>query len=109
VFTFFVGGPSWKVSEFADLPVIPAHADATLRDDYLIAGGLALVLSRCPPQITRRRFKATMQVYEALKRRKRGRAAVSRELISDASHEVAEFTDQATRDALRRRMQCSPR
>lgn len=106
MFTIFAGGPSWRVSEFADLPLIPAHADSNLRDDYLIAGGLALVLSRCPPQATRRRFAATIQVYEALKKHKRGRSAISRDLISDASHEVAEFTDQATRDALRRRMRC---
>jgi hypothetical protein len=104
MFTMFAGGPGWTVSEFAELPVIPPHAEASLRDDYLIAGGLALVLSRCPPQITRRRFRATLQVYQALKQRRR--AGLSRELISDASHEVAEFTDQATRDALRRRMQC---
>ncbi len=109
MFTFFAVGPSWEMSEFADLPLIPAHADPIVRDEYLIAGGLALVLSRCPPQMARRRFSATVQVYEALKRHRRGRAIISRELFSDASHEVAEFTDQATREALGRRMRLTLR
>ena len=95
--------PSWKVSEFAGFPALPRDADEAQRDDFLIAGGLALVLSRCPRHAAPRRFRAAIRVYEALKRGGR-RQGLTRELISDASHEVAEFADQATRDALRRRM-----
>lgn len=96
--------PSWKVSEFAEFPALPDTADATQRDDFLIAGGLALVLSRCPRHATARRFRAAIRVYEALKRGGGRRDGLTPELVSDASHEVAEFVDQATRDALRRRM-----
>lgn len=107
VATFLAGGPAWKVSEFAEFPELPAGADDSLRDDFLIAGGLALVLSRCPRPAAPRRFPAAMRVYEALKRGGRRRGAVSPQLLSDASHEVAEFADQATRDALRRRMRAA--
>lgn len=102
--TFLARRPSWKVSEFARFPALPDAADATQRDDFLIAGGLALVLSRCPRHAAPRRFRAAIRVYEALKRGGRQREGLTPELVSDASHEVAEFVDQATRDALRRRM-----
>ena len=95
---------SWKTSGFADLPRIPSNADVRQRDDYLIAGGLALVLSRCPPEAALHRFKAAYKMYEALKKRNRGDLAITRELVSDVSHEVAEFTGRATRNALGRRM-----
>lgn len=96
--------PSWKVSEFAEFPALPRDADEAQRDDFLIAGGLALVLSRCPRHAAPRRFRAAIRVYEALKRGGGRRDGLTPELVSDASHEVAEFVDQATRDALRRRM-----
>jgi len=96
--------PSWKVSEFAEFPALPRDADEAQRDDFLIAGGLALVLSRCPRHAVPRRFRAAIRVYEALKRGGGRRDGLTPELVSDASHEVAEFVDQATRDALRRRM-----
>ena len=96
--------PAWETSGFADLPRIPPGGDDRLRDYCLIAGGLALVLSRCPPDVTRRRFRATAAMYQALKNYRVGRASISPQLVSDVSHEVAEFTDQATRNALRRRM-----
>lgn len=96
--------PVWTVSEFAEFPALPRAADAAQRDDFLIAGGLALVLSRCPGDVAPRRFRAAIRVYEALRRGGRRRRSLTPELISDASHEVAEFVDQATRDALRRRM-----
>ena len=101
---FLARRPSWKVSEFAEFPALPRDADEAQRDDFLIAGGLALVLSRCPRHAAARRFRAAMLVYQALKRGGRRRAALTPQLLSDASHEVAEFVDQATRDALRRRM-----
>lgn len=104
---FFAGGPGWKVSEFAEFPELPADANDSLRDEFLIAGGLALVLSRCPRPAAPRRFPAALRVYEALKRGGRRRGAVSPQLLSDASHEVAEFADRATRDALVRRMRAA--
>lgn len=101
---FLARRPSWKVSEFAEFPALPRDADEAQRDDFLIAGGLALVLSRCPRHAVPRRFRAAIRVYEALKRGGGRRDGLTPELVSDASHEVAEFVDQATRDALRRRM-----
>lgn len=101
---FLARRPVWAVSEFAEFPALPRDADEGQRDDFLIAGGLALVLSRCPADVAPRRFRAAIQVYEALRRGGRRRRVLTPGLISDASHEVAEFVDQATRDALRRRM-----
>lgn len=104
MFNLFKRTADWETSGFSDLPRIPSNADGCQRDDYLIAGGLALLLSRCPPEAAPRRFKAAYKLYEALKKRNRGDLAITRELVSDVSHEVAEFTDRATRDALGRRM-----
>ncbi|MDB5873445.1 MAG: hypothetical protein JWQ07_2887 [Ramlibacter sp.] len=99
----------WQKSEPFPLPRIPADGDEALRDYCLIAGGLALLLSRCPPDAASRRFPAASIMYAALVKVHRiGPVAVDRELVSEVSHEVAEFTDRCTRDALLRRMRCLP-
>jgi len=105
LFSLFAHAGAWQVSEYCALPRVASADDESLRDYCLIAGGLALVLSRCPQELAARRFAATLQLYAELVALHHGnRADLSRELVSDVSHEVAEFTDRATRDALLRRM-----
>lgn len=102
-----------SLSKFCRLPAVPQDGDARRRDYLLIAGGLALVLSRCPADILERRFEAAVKMFDALEKARFGAsAAIDSELVSDVSHEVADFTDRCTRDALLRVMrtlsrQCS--
>jgi hypothetical protein len=100
----FSGGTA---SRYRTLPAVLAADDERMRDFGLIAGGLALLLSRCPRSVVARNFSAASRLHAELDKALRGaRANPSRELVCDASHEVAEFTDRVTRDALLRRMRC---
>ena len=97
---------------FSDFPELPSvfHIDAGPQlDSALIAGGLALVLSRCSPRAAERDFSATLQAYRGLRERaRRGRSVnLSPQLLSDVCHEVAEHADAATRQALLRSLRRS--
>lgn len=108
MFNLFERSKGWLNSEYCALPRVPAVGDDCLRDYCLIAGGLALVLSRCPRSVAARRFRAASRLYLELDKKLRGRGVgVDPQLICEVSHEVAEFTDRATRDALLRRMRKS--
>jgi len=99
-----------SLSRFTRLPVVPQNGDERRRDYCIIAGGLALVLSRCPPDIVGRRFEAAVKMFDALERARFGvAAAIDPELASDVSHEIADFTDRCTRDALLRVMRSTVR
>jgi hypothetical protein len=105
MFRLFGRVDSWQGAQYSALPRVPPDGGEELRDYWLIAGGLALLLSRCPPNDAHRHFPAASLMYAALARLDRGGPiAVDRELLSEVSHEIAEFTDRATRDALLRRM-----
>jgi hypothetical protein len=105
MFTFFDRTEIWKIPECDNAARAGSAGHQGLHDYWLIAGGLALVLSRCPRDLRHRRFKAASQLYAQLEKYRRGAPAdIDPELICDASHEVAEFTDRPTRDALLRRM-----
>jgi hypothetical protein len=94
----------WSASEFQGLPRA-ADLDHSLYDWALITGGLALVLSRCSPRGIARDFKAAETAYRSLRRQSaRGRSiSLAPGLLNDVRHEVAQFADPGTRDALRRR------
>ena len=94
-------------SRYLELPSITELDDEDLRDWGLIAGGLALVLSRCSSRAIERDFSAAAQVYRSVRRQMRRDTAidVSAQLLNDASHEVAAYADTATRQALARRLQ----
>ena len=99
-------GPRWDISAFSELPSVVELPSQSLRDYGLVAGGLALVLSRCSPNAVRRDFRAASEAYRSL-RRQIGRnktVRLSRQLLNDASHEIAQYADPATREALRRCM-----
>lgn len=97
----------WDSSEFSGLPSVTQLPGKELRDYALVAGGLALVLSRCSPAAVERDFQATSQAWRSLRRqmaRSRG-VQLPPQLLIDASHEVAQYADAATRDALLRCLQ----
>jgi hypothetical protein len=105
--SFLLSASQWTISGFSGLPDPTQVPDPQLRDYALVAGGLALLLSRCSPRAARREFKATSDAYRSLKRQARRRqpVALPAQLLSDVSHEVAPYVDVATRDALRRCLQ----
>lgn len=69
----------------------------------IVAGGLALVLSRHSAEGIRTSYPATNELYLLLRRElaRHGRTSASAELLNDVMHETAEETDPATRQALR--------
>ena len=104
MFSFLFSISPWSGSEFPELPsVIELEAGPEL-DSALIAGGLALVLSRCSPRAIERDFRASSQAYRSLRDRvRRGRSVeLSPQLLSDVCHEVAQHADATTRQALLR-------
>jgi len=101
----------WTLSEFSELPALdPADAPA-LRDYRLLLGGLALLLSRCSEPVAQRHFCATLQAYRALKRQMKAGSMIRlpSQLLSDLSHEIAQFADAATRQAALRCLNRSAR
>ena len=112
MFHFFWSPGFRESSRYSELPSITELDDEDLRDWGLVAGGLALVLSRCSSRAVERDFSAASQAYRSVRRQMRRDAAieVSAQLLNDASHEVAAYADAATRQALARRLQrASPR
>lgn len=101
---FSFSSTRWDSSEFSGLPSVTQLPDKQLRDYALVAGGLALVLSRCSPAAVSRDFQATSQLWRSLRRQMaRSRdVELPPQLLIDASHEVVQYADPATRDALRR-------
>jgi len=97
-------GNRWRVSEFSELPALDACASEDVRDYYLLAGGLALVLSRCSTRMAQRDFANAARAYRYLRYRlKRGEEIVlPAQVLNDLSHEIAPFADFATREAARR-------
>jgi len=94
---------AWFRSRYSDLPQLRADAASEVKHYCVIAGGLALILSRRPPRALAGRFMASQELYQLLRRQLRGRghAAPSAELLSEVMHEVATVADPSTRAALR--------
>jgi hypothetical protein len=102
---FFTLSPGrWNTSEFTELPTLDADDDEAHLDYRLLAGGLALLLSRCSERGVRRDFAASLQAYRSLKRQLKSRAPVtlSAQLLMDLSHEIAQLADGTTRRAASR-------
>ncbi len=95
----------WNTSRFSELPTLD-DADEVHLDYQLLAGGLALLLSRCSERSVNRDFAASLQAYGSLRRQLKSRAPVclSAQLLMDLSHEIAQLADSATRQAARRCM-----
>lgn len=105
MFHFLSPSPSrWTPSRFSELPTLDADDDGAHLDYRLLAGGLALLLSRCSEHLVERDFAASLQAYASLKSQLKSSAPVSLsgELLMDLSHEIAQFADNTTRMAARR-------
>lgn len=105
MFYFFSLAPrQWSASRFSELPVLDGAADDIQLDYRLLAGGLALMLSRCSENSIARDFEASVQAHASLKSHLKSNAPVrlSAQLLMDLSHEIAQCADNATRMAARR-------
>ncbi len=115
-FHFPLRSPSTRFAESVSGPVtLPdPHAcgdDAVLRDFALLAGGLALLLSRCSPRMRERHFpkahRAHACIRDALARDELPR--LGGDFLSDLAHEIAPYVDAATRQAANRCMRQAAR
>jgi hypothetical protein len=87
------------------LPGRPSDDDPETRDYFVIAGGLTLLLSRLPPDVAERTYPAAWELKSLLRSSRRRRCGgISRALINDACHEIAEIADRPTKDAMLRRL-----
>jgi hypothetical protein len=104
--------PADFTASYATLPDLRAFEDdEALRDHALLAGGLALLLSRCSPRMLERHFdnarRAHDRIREALARDELPRLSAA--FLSDLAHEIAPFVDAATREAANRCMRAAAR
>ena len=99
----FSGARAWSTSTFSELPEIKSDAPQTLQHFCVVAGGLALILSRLSPLEIRTRFRATEELYRSLRHqlRKRGKTNADVDMISEVMHEVAQVADPHTRSSLK--------
>jgi hypothetical protein len=93
----------WTRSDFGSLPAVEREADPVRQRWQVVAGGLALLLSRVSHSERSARFTASYRLYQGLGRRLRQGAVVdaSPELLSDVMHEIAGVADPLTTQCLR--------
>jgi hypothetical protein len=94
---------NWAQSDFGGLPAVQRDAEPLLQRWQVVAGGLALVLSRASRTERAARFHAADRMYTGLRRRLRQGARIdaSPELIQDVMHEIAGVADVQTTQCLR--------
>lgn len=107
VFTRLVSRGVWRDTASADLPQMPSQFDGlpfATQQLLLVAGGLALVLSRCPEISRARRFPAATRLYMLLRKelRRQERTTASAALLLDAFHEVTTELDAVSQQAFKR-------
>ena len=89
---------AWNCSRFSDLPQIRHDQRSGAHHWCVVAGGLALILSRSSDTQRSANFTATEALYEmlrdALRQGRRPRADAA--LVGDVMHEVAEVADPMT-------------
>jgi hypothetical protein len=94
---------NWAQSDFGGLPSVQREADPLLQRWQVVAGGLALLLSRASRTERDARFRAANRLYRGLRNRLRQGAPIdaSTELIQDVMHEIAGVADVQTTQCLR--------
>lgn len=94
---------NWTQSDFGGLPAVQTDAEPGLQRWQVVAGGLALLLSRVSASERAARFPASYRLYQGLRRRLRQGAVVdaSPALLSDVMHEIAGVADTLTAQCLR--------
>lgn len=87
----------WIRSAFSDLPDprTTAHSDRDQRHWLVLAGGLALILSRATDAELVGRFPATASLYQAIRRGN----PIDPNLVNDAMHEIVDVADPITKAA----------
>jgi len=100
---------SWRCGEFSDLPVPARDANSALQQWTIVAGGLALILSRASPSEASERFPSSLQLYDLLRERLRQHLPVgaSAALLGEAMHEIAPVADPMTKTSLQARFQAA--
>jgi hypothetical protein len=92
----------WNGSQWP-IPGLDRETELSVQRWTVVAGGLALILSRLAPFERSARFGRTQEAYALIRRRLRQSRPVdaSAELLSDVMHEVAEVCDPVTRTNLK--------
>ncbi|HSV81698.1 MAG TPA: hypothetical protein VLK85_21090 [Ramlibacter sp.] len=93
----------WSGSDFLGLPLVQREEDLALQRWQVVAGGLALVLSRLSESERNARFPVSLRLYRYLRERLRSGRPVQAapEVLSDVMHELAGEADPATIRCLR--------
>jgi hypothetical protein len=91
----------WVRSPFGDLPTLKADDTALHQTWLILAGGMALILSRASKSELEERFAATREVYVIARTRLQKRRLPKPEptLLRDALQEIANLTDPMTKEA----------
>lgn len=96
----------WRHSSENELPIVTderSRQNPATHQFLVLAGGIALVLSRANPDQQRRRFRATAKLYELLKSelQRYGRTSATGMHLLDSFHEVAQELDPLSREAFK--------
>lgn len=95
----------WRHAPFdiSELPQPAACADEATRRLLLVAGGLALVLSRCHPKEVERQYPSANELYRLLRSelKRQGKTSETSDLLLETMHEVSERLDPVSRHALK--------
>ena len=99
--------PNWIRSSPFELPAIGPQQETALRQWTLVAGGLALILSRASEVELAQRFRCSqllhLMVRRALLQNQPVRVPI--DCLADTMHEIAELADPVTKRALLVRFQ----
>lgn len=96
--------PRWQRSVFADLPILRQGSSRSLQNWLVLAGGLALILSRATQDELKHRFPCSQYLYEELRgklRTPRSLLSVGPDVVGEALHEIAGVADPMTSAAAR--------
>ena len=93
---------AWRCSRFSDLPQLKHDQRSAAHHWCVVAGGIALILSRSTEAQRSAHLRATQALYEvlreALRHERRPRADAA--LVGDVMREVAELADPMTQASL---------
>lgn len=94
---------AWRRSAYSELPEVPRGEAELTRHHLVIAGGLALILSRASSVELAGSLHATQELHERLRRELRlGSVDIDAALLGDVVHEIDESADPGTKASLRR-------
>lgn len=104
VISRFTRSGIWRVAEISELPALDRSASAVGNQLLVLAGGLALTLSRCSADERRRTYPRAAQLYALLRKELRlhGKTSANSALLLEAFHETSEHLDPHSREAFHR-------